>query len=150
MVPNALTTYIFKLHYCIGGKAETPTLVHWGRVRFSFKCIRPLYPGPFTRVFGGFFNSLCSRIHRTADTVSLWKGDGFVDITNINLGEKHHTGIDAAFAWSLDALGGRFTTNLVGTYVLKRETTFTPNDKTTSIDCAGAISQVALSQYVRV
>ena len=86
-----------------------------------------------------FYNSLCSRIHRT-DTGSLWRGDGYVDATNINFGEAHHSGIDAAFAWSVDALGGSFRTNLVGTYVLKRETTFTPNDEATSVDCAGLIN----------
>lgn len=88
----------------------------------------------------GFYNGLCSRIHRT-DTGSLWQDDGFVDITNVNLAEIHHSGIDTAFAWSFDALGGSFRTNLVGTYVLKKETTFSPNDEGNSNDCAGVISQ---------
>jgi len=87
----------------------------------------------------GFYGLLCERIHR-ADNGSLWMGRGYVDATDINLSETYFSGIDAAFGWSHDAFGGNFNVDMIGTYMLKRETTLVPNDPNSSHDCAGLIS----------
>jgi outer membrane receptor protein involved in Fe transport len=86
------------------------------------------------------YSQLCSRIKR-ADNGSLWLSQqGYVDVTNLNLGGQHFSGIDVAFDWSHDALGGTFNTDLIGSYWLKKETTLIPNDPNSTNDCVGLIS----------
>ena len=86
------------------------------------------------------FSQLCQQIHR-AENGSLWLSQqGYVDATRLNLGGQHFSGIDMAFTWSHDALGGNFNVNMIGTYILKKETTLIPNDPDSIYDCAGLIS----------
>lgn len=87
----------------------------------------------------GLYGMLCDRIHR-ANSGSLWLGDGYVDATGMNIGANHFSGIDSAFGWSNDALGGRFNVNMIGTYTLKKETSIFQNDPNSTYDCAGMIS----------
>ncbi len=77
---------------------------------------------------------LCDLIQRGPGG-SLWRGDdSFVYAINWNLGDQHSTGIDVAWDWSLKE---HWRFNLIGTYYLKKETTFIPNEPDSSWDCAG-------------
>ena len=87
----------------------------------------------------GLYGLLCSRIHRSSSG-SLWLEGGYVDAIDINLGETHFRGIDTAFGWSHDTLGGQFSINMMGTYMLTRETTLISNDPDSAYDCVGLIS----------
>jgi outer membrane receptor protein involved in Fe transport len=87
----------------------------------------------------GLYGKLCNRIHR-ANNGSLWLGDGYVDATGMNIGAIHFRGIDTAYGWSHDAPGGRFDVNMVGTYMLKKETSLFRNDPNSTSDCVGMIN----------
>jgi len=83
------------------------------------------------------FGNLCERIHRGVGG-TLWVGrTGWVDANYLNLSDLHWRGIDVAWAWSP---GNHWNFNLIGTYMLKKETTEIPNDPDSSFDCAGVIS----------
>ncbi len=81
-------------------------------------------------------STLCDKVHRSASG-SLWLGNGYVDNNYDNYGLFKYSGIDttARYAWGVGP--GRFTASLVGTYVLKKEST--PMSGTT-YDCAGSIN----------
>jgi outer membrane receptor protein involved in Fe transport len=83
---------------------------------------------------------LCDLINRGAGG-SLWLQSGWVVNTTGNFGEQTWEGVDLAASWVLDALAGSFRTSLIGTYLLTRETTPIPEDKDTTYDCVGVISQ---------
>jgi len=77
---------------------------------------------------------LCDLIHRGPGG-SLWRNDqSFVYGINWNLGDQHSTGIDVAWAWSLK---DHWRFNLIGTWYLKKETTYIPNEPESTLDCAG-------------
>jgi iron complex outermembrane receptor protein len=78
----------------------------------------------------------CNKMHRSS-TGSLWLDDGYVDDDYDNYGLYKYSGIDASarYAWGMGP--GRFTASLVGSYVLKEEST--PLEGTT-YDCAGVIN----------
>lgn len=77
---------------------------------------------------------VCELIRRGPDG-SLWRSnDAYVIGTNWNLGDLHSTGIDVAWAWSA---GDHWRLNLIGTYYLKKETTYIPNNPDTTWDCVG-------------
>ena len=83
---------------------------------------------------------LCDQVTRNAGG-SLWQGtQGFVEDTTLNLGEASWEGVDLAASWGIDALSGTFTTDLIGTYMLTKETTPLPADPASSYDCVGIIS----------
>jgi iron complex outermembrane receptor protein len=72
---------------------------------------------------------------------SLWQGQqGFVEATKLNLGGQHWEGIDAAWAWTTDGLGGTWKLDLIGTYMLTKETTPIPSIPTSTYDCVGLIN----------
>ncbi len=88
----------------------------------------------------GLYGQLCNQINRSPSG-NLWQGtSGYVVDTTINLGENKWEGVDLAFAWTMDALGGTFTTNMLGTYMLTKETTSLPADPNSAYDCVGTIS----------
>ncbi|MBT8092368.1 MAG: TonB-dependent receptor [Gammaproteobacteria bacterium] len=88
----------------------------------------------------GLFGSLCDLVVRNAGG-SLWQGtQGYVIDTSVNLGENKWEGIDLAGNWTIDALDGTFTTNLIGTYMMTKETTTLPADPTSAYDCVGLVS----------
>lgn len=69
---------------------------------------------------------LCGLIHR-APNGNLWVAQtGWVDNLQQNLGEQHWQGIDIAAAYQLNALGGAWQVDLLGTYMLEKETTAIP------------------------
>ena len=82
---------------------------------------------------------MCERIHRAING-SLWLGDAWIDATRQNIGDDHWKGIDLAWNWGLDAWGGGWDFNLLGTYMLKKETTDIANDPDSTYDCVGVIS----------
>ena len=83
--------------------------------------------------------SFCNLITR-APNGSLWQGQqGFVSATNVNLGNQHWEGIDLAWAYTFDALGGTWRTNLIGTYLLTKETDPLEGVPSAIYDCVGLI-----------
>ena len=88
----------------------------------------------------GLYGNLCDQVVRNASG-SLWQGtQGYVIDTTINLGENKWEGVDLAFNWATDGFGGTWTTNVIGTYMLTKETTSLPGDASSSYDCVGVIS----------
>jgi iron complex outermembrane receptor protein len=88
----------------------------------------------------GLYGVLCDQIVRN-QSGNLWQGtNGYVYDTTVNLGENVWSGIDLAFNWAVDGLGGTWTTNVIGTYMLKREITPLPADPNSTYDCVGTIS----------
>ncbi|MDX1410354.1 MAG: TonB-dependent receptor, partial [Saprospiraceae bacterium] len=84
--------------------------------------------------------AFCSLVTR-APNGSLWQGQsGFVTATNINLGGQHWEGIDLAWAWTVDGLGGTWRTDLIGTYMLTKETSPIPTIPSSTYDCVGLIN----------
>jgi len=89
----------------------------------------------------GLFNTLCGQVTRSPSG-NLWQGtQGFVVDTTLNLGEANWEGVDIAGSWEIDAWSGTITTDLIGTYLLNKETTPLPAVATSSYDCTGVISQ---------
>jgi iron complex outermembrane receptor protein len=85
---------------------------------------------------------LCENINRSGSG-SLWAGrQAWVWAADINISEQHWQGIDLAWNWGLEAWGGSWDFDLIGTYTLKKETTQLPNDPNSSFDCQGIISNV--------
>lgn len=88
----------------------------------------------------GLYNVLCENIIRSPSG-NLWQGTlGYVSDTTLNLGENQWEGIDLAFNWAMDSLGGTWTTNVIGTYMMTKEITPLPADPNSSYDCVGIIS----------
>lgn len=83
--------------------------------------------------------NLCDGIYRS-DNGSFWLGQGFVAANYQNLGRTHYQGIDLAWVYGLDAWGGGWNFDLIGTYTLKREWTVVANDPDSITECSGVIS----------
>jgi len=87
----------------------------------------------------GLFGVLCDQITRNAGG-SLWQGtQGFVEDTTLNIGSNTWEGVDLAYNWAVDAAGGTFTTNVIGTYMMTKEVQ-TLADPNSAYDCVGVIS----------
>jgi iron complex outermembrane receptor protein len=84
---------------------------------------------------------LCDLIHRSPANGNLWMGTD-VYITNImqNVGKQKWEGLDFAGAYWLDALDGTWNVNMIGTYMMTKETTPIAGDSSTTYDCVGTIS----------
>jgi outer membrane receptor protein involved in Fe transport len=81
---------------------------------------------------------LCEAIQRGQGGL-LWRGeDAYVHQIAWNLGSQHFTGIDNAWSWSP---AEHWLLDLIGTWYLKKETTYIPNDPDSSYDCVGRIAQ---------
>jgi outer membrane receptor protein involved in Fe transport len=82
----------------------------------------------------------CAQITR-APNGNLWQGQaGFVTATNFNLGEQHWEGVDVAWAWTLDGAGGTWRMDLIGTYMLTKETVPVASDSSSAYDCVDRIN----------
>ncbi len=89
----------------------------------------------------GLYGNLCGAITRSPQGGSLWLGQaGYVENTLQNFGEATYEGIDIAAAYRTDALGGSISVNLIGTYMLTKESQPIPTDNATKNDCVGIIS----------
>ena len=88
----------------------------------------------------GLNGVLCDLVVRNAGG-SLWQGtQGFVVDTTLNLGQAKWEGIDLAFNWTIEGWGGTWTTNMIGTYMMNKETTPLPSSPDSAYDCTGLIS----------
>jgi outer membrane receptor protein involved in Fe transport len=86
------------------------------------------------------YGTLCDSVNRSGSG-SLWQGQsGWVNATNVNLGENHWEGIDLAWAYSFDALAGSWNMNFIGTYMLTKETSPLPDDPNATYDCVGLVN----------
>ena len=94
----------------------------------------------------GEFGILCGNVVRN-DAGSLWQGTrGYVTDTTLNLGQNTWEGIDLAFNWGIDGLGGTWTTNFIGTYMMTKEITPLPAVPESAYDCVGIISERCFPQ----
>jgi iron complex outermembrane receptor protein len=85
-------------------------------------------------------STFCSLVTR-APNGSLWQGQqGFVESTLLNLGGQRWEGVDVAWAWTLEAAGGTWLFDVLGTYMLTQETTPVPSIPTSTFDCVGLIN----------
>ena len=85
------------------------------------------------------YGNLCGQVNRSA-AGSLWLGEtGYVANTLSNLGELNYAGVDVEASYSMDVFGGDLSMGLLGTYMLKKETTSDPNDPSTTYDCVGTV-----------
>lgn len=88
----------------------------------------------------GLYGQLCELVNRNP-IGSLWLGtEGYVIDTTNNLGTQVWEGVDVAASWGMEGYGGTWTTNLIGTYMLTKETMPLPADSTSMYDCTGLIS----------
>jgi outer membrane receptor protein involved in Fe transport len=84
--------------------------------------------------------TLCEFINRS-QSGSLWLGQtGYVSSTQENLGSQHWEGVDLAWNYTVDGLGGTWNFNVIGTYMLTKEETPIPGDATSTYDCVGIIN----------
>ncbi|MDX1554506.1 MAG: TonB-dependent receptor [Xanthomonadales bacterium] len=84
--------------------------------------------------------TFCPLVNR-APNGNLWQGQqGFITATNINLGEQHWEGVDMAWAYTMDGLGGTWRFDLIGTYMLTKETTPIPSVPSSIYDCVDRIN----------
>ena len=79
----------------------------------------------------------CARINRNPATGSLWRGDGFVEDLNVNIGSLSTTGYDLNLTYSGLEVGrfGELNFNLTGTYL--DELVTKPGPGVESYDCKG-------------
>ena len=85
----------------------------------------------------------CSRIHRDADTGSLWLGDGYVENLSLNIGGLKTSGIDvnANYGFDLADVGlpawGSVGMAFVGTWLSTLETDTGTQTASSVYDCVG-------------
>jgi iron complex outermembrane receptor protein len=86
-------------------------------------------------------SQLCGLIHRSPANGNLWMGtDVYVTNTMQNVGKQKWEGLDFAGTYWLEALDGTWNVNMIGTYMMTKETTPIANDSSTTYDCVGTIS----------
>jgi iron complex outermembrane receptor protein len=84
---------------------------------------------------------LCELIHRSPGNGNLWMGtDVYVENIMQNVGKQTWEGLDFAGAYWLEALKGTWNVNVIGTYMITKETTPIADDPSTTYDCVGCIS----------
>lgn len=83
---------------------------------------------------------LCDLIHRGSGG-DLWISQvPYVENTYQNIGEENFQGVDLAASYWLDALAGDWNINIIGTYMLVKETTPIASLPSSNYDCACKIS----------
>ena len=91
-------------------------------------------------------SAYCDNIVRSGSG-SLWLGNsGYVQATNINLASRHWAGVDLTANYVFEALGGTFTSSLVGTYMLDKEYENLPGFPDATFDCVGNIDNGCFAQ----
>ncbi len=84
---------------------------------------------------------LCQLVNRAPGNGNLWMGtDVYVINLMQNIGKQEWDGLDFAGAYWLDALEGTWNINMIGTYMLTKETTPVANDPSSAYDCVGLIN----------
>lgn len=94
---------------------------------------------------------LCSRIQRNPVSGDIFRNETqFVRNTLDNFGERSSRGVDLQSTYTFEALGGRFFTNFVGTYILEEEINSLPGvNDAAAFDCAGRINDNCQTQEWR-
>lgn len=90
----------------------------------------------------------CDNVNRSG-AGSLWLGSGSssnVKATNVNLANRHWTGVDVSANYTLEALGGTFTSSLIGTYMVNKEYEQLPGFPDATFDCVGNIDNGCFAQ----
>jgi len=90
----------------------------------------------------------CDNVNRSGSG-SLWLGSGSssnVVATNVNLANRHWTGVDVSANYVLEALGGTFTSSLIGTYMVNKEYEQLPGFPEATFDCVGNIDNGCFAQ----
>ena len=88
----------------------------------------------------------CDNVNRSG-AGSLWLGTaGNVQATNVNLANRHWSGVDVSANYVLEALGGTFTSSLIGTYMLDKEYEQLPGFPDATFDCVGNIDNGCFAQ----
>lgn len=88
----------------------------------------------------------CSLVRRNPSSGDLWRGNdpatsGLVRNLLSNFGENRYRGLDLGARYHWDMLGGQFTTNFQGNYLLEQETTLLPGISAAgTYDCKGRIN----------
>jgi len=83
--------------------------------------------------------AICSFINRSP-TGDLWRStDGYVSNVNGNFGEIRFKGIDLSASYRWEALGGRMSASLQGTYLLEQEFKPIPGVESSDFECVGRI-----------
>lgn len=86
------------------------------------------------------YGTLCDNIVR-APNGSLWQGqNGYVIATQVNLAKQHWEGVDLAWSYTVDGLGGTWDFDLIGTYMMTKETSPLPGDENATYDCVGLVN----------
>lgn len=90
--------------------------------------------------------TVCDLIQRGPNG-DIWLDDNnYVVNTTQNFGELATSGVDLNVGYGFEALGGRFFTNFVGTYILEQESSPLPGVPDTEFDCAGLINESCRTQ----
>lgn len=88
----------------------------------------------------------CNNVHRSS-AGSLWLGEtGYVSSLNQNLGEQTWRGVDFTAGYHTEAFGGDLNADIIGTYMLKKETIAIIGVEGSTYDCAGDISSQCFPQ----
>jgi outer membrane receptor protein involved in Fe transport len=83
--------------------------------------------------------AICSFIHRSP-TGDLWRSpEGYVSNIAGNFGEIHFKGLDLSANYRWEALGGRMSASLQGTFLLDQEFKPIPGVESSDFDCVGRI-----------
>jgi outer membrane receptor protein involved in Fe transport len=91
-------------------------------------------------------SAYCDNVKRSS-AGSLWVGQaGYVTETNINLASRHWTGVDLSANYVFEALGGTFTSSLIGTYMINKEYEDLPGFDDATYDCVGNIDNGCFAQ----
>ncbi|MBN1830950.1 MAG: TonB-dependent receptor [Deltaproteobacteria bacterium] len=86
-------------------------------------------------------DQLCQLIHRSPGNGNLWMGtDVYVEDTMQNIGKQQWEGLDFAASYWLEGLEGTWNFNIIGTWMLTKETTPIAGDESTKYDCVGLIN----------
>lgn len=86
--------------------------------------------------------AFCDNVTRNSNG-SLWVGQqGFVKATTINLASRHWEGIDFSVNHEFEALGGTFTTKMIGTLMEAKEYDPLPGVPNQKYDCVDEINSI--------
>ncbi|MBL4941739.1 MAG: TonB-dependent receptor [Colwellia sp.] len=88
----------------------------------------------------------CDNVTRSG-AGSLWLGTaGFVKATSINLSSMNFAGVDVSANYTLEALGGTWTSSLIGTFMTKKEYEPLPGVPDATFDCVGNMDDGCFAQ----
>lgn len=91
-------------------------------------------------------SAYCDNVVRSGSG-SLWLGTaGYVQATSINLSSMNFAGVDVTANYTLEALGGTWTSSLVGTFMTKKEFEPLPGVPDATYDCVGNIDNGCFAQ----